>query len=52
MYVPTFSGGEVVIPDEVYDEMKRRYEADLNSGDGYAKMAFTQGQIKTDKKDK
>ena len=52
MYVPPFSGGEVVIPDEVYDEMKRQYEADLKSQDGYAKMAFTQGQIKTDKKGK
>ena len=50
MYVPPFSGGEADIPDEVYEKMKRLYEDDLKSKDGYTKMAFTQGQIKTDKK--
>ncbi len=50
MYVPPFSGGEVEIPDEVYDKMRLLYEEDLKSQAGYAKMAFTQGQITSDKK--
>ena len=49
MYVPPFSGGEVNIPDEVYEEMKRQYLKDLKAEDGYAQMAFTQGRVKEEK---
>ena len=48
MLIPTFSKGTPEIPDEVYAKMRRLFEEELASGEGYISAAFTQGSVKKD----
>ena len=43
--LPSFSKGNPDIPDSVYDEIKRRWEAEKNDG-AYVKAAMSQGSLK------
>lgn len=46
MLLPTCKSGTPVIDPAVYDVMRRKWTEALESGDGYAKMAFKQGDNK------
>ena len=48
MLIPTRKGGTPDIPDQVYDKMKAKWDAELNSDsdDNYRKMALKQGEGK------
>lgn len=54
MLIPTFSKGTPDIPAEVYEKMRKQFEAELASGEGYVAAAFSQGstEVKKEEDDK
>lgn len=44
MFIPSFSKGNPDIPPEIYESVKKKWEAEFKSGEGYTKAAFAQGR--------
>ena len=45
MLLPCFSRGNVEIPDQVYELMKKKYLEDFEATQGYVKAALTQSNM-------
>ena len=51
MLIPTFSKGTPEIPAEVYEKMRKQFQAELASGEGYVAAAFAQGSTEMKKEE-